>query len=831
MVLSLMVGIAQATNEAPFKLVATVSSDKKTVTIALVTDSELSYGNFDMTLTCPQGFTLAENYTQGADFSDFKTNGITYNNATGVTSLNTTAGNSNITVAENKTLMIYTATVPEDVAYGEYTFSANFTAAADYSGTALSWKGTTITSNAVTLGTHTHTYGNPVWSWTGNDTNGYTAATATWTCTAENCDNSESKTVTKTATLSAVAANADASATCEKTGIGTVTATISASDSPTGQEVTAKQTNVTVPMGKHDLTETKEVPANCYQAGKKAYWTCSVCRNVFADENGTKQLTGGADDASLTIAATGNHSYDSEGKCTTEGCDAVAPDFTAYYELWSSDGTTQLITDADNLNGIDVTAGSTYIVKVFLKAGSTSNNKLTAYELNLTYPSDKMTVVNDTTVKTYDKVNPTTGAITYSKYTTTNTTAGSTYETIDTTGTQVAQFKITLNVELDPATLMELGFSATAKNTISTYDQPTVQVAVSKETLKIGTLSQVAVKWNLNGGSINNSTDTIETKVTYGQSATKPESDPTKAAYNFEGWYLATDTNEAVITNFPNLTADTEYKAKWSAKSYTIIYGDLDGGKLNDSTTPANGSYTTEDESLPTPTKAGYTFAGWLITAVDTRSEASDLTASDETTYTSLKGRYGNVTLKATWTINATAVTANYDYAEGSMNGFMLIVSALPEEGQTVLYNGTPLYYVAQADASSYTAKFTGTDNTPAVMGGAEGVYVTLITGTYEASKLTIAEGTSETLTFSNDINGDNDVDAFDASIVYQLLNNRTNLTENQVSIKIRLLADIDHSFTANAEDLNTIANAIPGVTGTEDAGASQESNPGEETV
>ena len=40
-----------------------------------------------------------------------------------------------------------------------------------------------VTPAEIKLYVHTHTYGSPVWTWTGNDTDGYTAASATFECT------------------------------------------------------------------------------------------------------------------------------------------------------------------------------------------------------------------------------------------------------------------------------------------------------------------------------------------------------------------------------------------------------------------------------------------------------------------------------------------------------------------------------------------------------------------------------------------------------------------------------------------------------------------------
>jgi uncharacterized repeat protein (TIGR02543 family) len=367
----------------------------------------------------------------------------------------------------------------------------------------------------------------------------------------------------------------------------------------------------------------------------------------------------------------------------------------------------------------------------------------------------------------------------------------------------VAQFKIQVGNDVNAATAMTLGLTSGTTNQVSLYPTVTSYADVGETTMTIGTLSQVKVTWNLDGGKINGNGNSIEQDVTYGTAATKPSPDPVKDGYDFDGWYLASDESESVIGSFPSLTADTEYKAKWTAKSYKITYENLDGGT---NATDARTTYTILDGALPEPDKPGYTFAGWQITAVGTETS---LTANDGKTYTSLAGNYGDVTLKATWTIDASAANVEYQYAGGAMNGTMLIVSAVPGSGDTVYYNNVKLYHIAAADATSYTAMFGTEQNPVATFNGANGVYVTLITGSYDASLLTFAEGGTEELTFSKDINGDGTVNAFDAVILYQLVNNRNNMSATDIGIKARLLADVDHSFTADATDLGAIVDAF----------------------
>ena len=59
---------------------------------------------------------------------------------------------------------------------------------------------------------------------------------------------------------------------------------------------------LTIPAKGHSLTEVKEVPATCTEAGKKAYWKCEVCQKIFSDAEGKHETT----EAELVIPAAGH---------------------------------------------------------------------------------------------------------------------------------------------------------------------------------------------------------------------------------------------------------------------------------------------------------------------------------------------------------------------------------------------------------------------------------------------------------------------------------------------------------------------------------------------
>ena len=126
--------------------------------------------------------------------------------------------------------------------------------------------------------------------------------------------------------------------------------------------------------------------------------------------------------------------------------------------------------------------------------------------------------------------------------------------------------------------------------------------------------------------------DGTETKrtVAEGEKASKP-TDPTKTGYTFAGWYngeTAFDFNTAI-------TANITLTAKWSAITYSITYA-LDGG-TNADANPATYTIESDDITLSSASKTGYTFSGWQ-------------NADGETVTKIAKGTTGDITLTALWT-------------------------------------------------------------------------------------------------------------------------------------------------------------------------------------
>ena len=105
----------------------------------------------------------------------------------------------------------------------------------------------------------------------------------------------------------------------------------------------------------------------------------------------------------------------------------------------------------------------------------------------------------------------------------------------------------------------------------------------------------------------------------------------TRTGYEFDGWFF---NNEVWSFNSNIVTDDMTLTAKWHAKSYSLVF-DEDGGE---SVTDINVTYDS-NYSLPSTSKALYTFDGWMLNNQVINSTGVWKNDGDET-----------ITLKAKWT-------------------------------------------------------------------------------------------------------------------------------------------------------------------------------------
>jgi len=121
---------------------------------------------------------------------------------------------------------------------------------------------------------------------------------------------------------------------------------------------------------------------------------------------------------------------------------------------------------------------------------------------------------------------------------------------------------------------------------------------------------------------------------TYGNTYVLPTTSPTRTGYDFTGWFTATSGGllRTASTTVTNTTVHTLY-AQWNPRSYTVTYDPQSGtvSPLNKVVTFAS-TYGT----LATPTRSGWTFAGWFTAAsggTQVTSSTTVTTASDHRIY------------------------------------------------------------------------------------------------------------------------------------------------------------------------------------------------------
>ena len=150
------------------------------------------------------------------------------------------------------------------------------------------------------------------------------------------------------------------------------------------------------------------------------------------------------------------------------------------------------------------------------------------------------------------------------------------------------------------------------------------------------------VTLDANGGSVSSPSVSAVTGSTYGTLPT-----PTRAGYNFDGWYTSSSGGSKVTSSTKvSATSTHTLYARWSAKKCTVTFN-ANGGSV--STSSKSVTYNSTYGTLPTPTRTGYTFSGWYTEKTD----GSKITSSTKVTTTS------GHTLYARWSAGSVKVTFN----------------------------------------------------------------------------------------------------------------------------------------------------------------------------
>ncbi|MBR6793998.1 MAG: InlB B-repeat-containing protein [Clostridia bacterium] len=136
--------------------------------------------------------------------------------------------------------------------------------------------------------------------------------------------------------------------------------------------------------------------------------------------------------------------------------------------------------------------------------------------------------------------------------------------------------------------------------------------------------TEFTITYHLNGGSL------TDPPATYSPEAVTVLPVPTRAGYEFTGWYFTEDLKGSITKTYLNQIGELELYAGWKAIPYTVTY-ELGGG-INHTANPAFVSVETETVQLQPAIRKGYVFDGWYngdvpVTELTAGEEAITLTA------------------------------------------------------------------------------------------------------------------------------------------------------------------------------------------------------------
>ena len=258
----------------------------------------------------------------------------------------------------------------------------------------------------------------------------------------------------------------------------------------------------------------------------------------------------------------------------------------------------------------------------------------------------------------------------------------------------------------------------------------------------------------------------------------------TRVGYTFLGWYTEREGGELASSSTSPITEDLILYAHWQINDYTLTYNVNGGNALSPASKEV--TYNTAYGDLPTPTRTGYTFAGWF-------TEATGGTAVSSET---IMGA-GNVTIYAHWTANL--YTAYLDKQDGSEETTPIIVlydSAMPEAtapsrtgytfgGYYSAQNGggTPYYNADMSSAHNWDidtdnsilyAKWTANQYTVSFDSKGGSPSPGDITVTYDAEYGTLPTPTRYGFTFDGWYTGETDGTQVESSTIVQITDDQT---------------------------------------------------------
>ena len=210
------------------------------------------------------------------------------------------------------------------------------------------------------------------------------------------------------------------------------------------------------------------------------------------------------------------------------------------------------------------------------------------------------------------------------------------------------------------------GWATSADGDVVYTDQAEVSNLTTTQGANVELFAKwTAIEYTITYNGVNGATFETANPTTYTiESAAITLNNPTREGYTFAGW-TGTGLTDATttVTIAHGSTGNREYTATWNIITYNITYNGVEGA-----TNPNPASYTIESEAitLDTPTKDGYTFAGWFDNAGFTGSAVTTIAAGstgDKTLWAKWIQdlTYGGVTIKDNGTTKSATLDASQE--------------------------------------------------------------------------------------------------------------------------------------------------------------------------
>ena len=505
-----------------------------------------------------------------------------------------------------------------------------------------------------------------------------------------------------------------------------------------------------------------------------ATWTAnthSIKYEYNGGSKGTSSPTTGTYDSVLTINNPTKTGYTFNGWTITSGLNtSTAKHGTTNNPTTAITSTTTLIKseyfkNLTPVSGSEVKFNANWTANkyaVTLDQNGATTSGTTSVEATFDSTLPKITIPQKKYTVTYNanggSVSPTTATstVTFEGY---NYVDGSTkIKYYDAEGTGAKAWNIASNTTLTAAwsatptvtlpTPSRTGYTFTgwyenSSGTGTKYNASSNYTPTSSKTLYASwTLNSYTITYYLNGG-----TNPSGTKESYNaETADYTLPTPSKNGYTFAGWYTESSFSNKVTQIAKGSTGNKTFYAKWTANSYTITY------VLNDGTnaTGAKTSYTVEtaDYTLPTPSKNGYTFAGWY-----TESSFSNKVTNIP------KGSTGNKTFYAKWTANNYTVTISRNNTSyGSVSNSSVSIpygTTYTTSGGTLTFSNGTTITASVINATGYNTTVSSWSSSSGTITGATTITVNFarspktFTVTFNANGGSVSP-TTQTVTYNS---------------------------------------------------------------------------------